>query len=111
MQLNVNGGRALLHAKEYLRPAMARGNLRVETGVLATRIVIEQGRAVAVEALQDGRPVTFRGRGESVCSAGALETPKLLMLSGIGDTASRCARSASLSRSTAQASGGTCRTI
>ncbi len=39
---------------------MARGNLRVETGVLATRIVIEQGRAVAVEALQDGRPVTFR---------------------------------------------------
>ena len=85
VQLNVNGGRRSSTAKEYLRPAMARGNLRVETGVLATRIVVEQGRAVAVEAVQDGRSVTFRAAREIVCSAGALETPKLLMLSGIGD--------------------------
>ncbi len=74
-------------AKEYLRPAMGRANLRVETGVLATRIVVEAGRAVAVEALQNGQPVTFRAAREIVCSAGAIETPKLLMLSGIGDAA------------------------
>jgi choline dehydrogenase len=66
---------------------MTRANLRVETGVLATRIVVESGRAVAVEALHNGQPVTFRGSREIVCSAGAIETPKLLMLSGIGDGA------------------------
>ncbi len=87
VQLNVNGGRRSSTAKEYLHPAMARGNLRVETGVLATRIVVEGGRAVAVEARQDGQPVTFRAAREIVCSAGAIETPKLLMLSGIGDGA------------------------
>ena len=87
VQLNVNGGTRSSTAKEYLRPAMARGNLRVETGVLATRIVVENGRAVAVEALQDGRPVTFAAAREIICSAGAIETPKLLMLSGIGDGA------------------------
>ena len=87
VQLNVNGGRRSSTAREYLRPAMRRPNLRVETGVLATRIVVEDGRAVAVEALRDGRPVTFRAAREIVCSAGAIETPKLLMLSGIGDGA------------------------
>jgi choline dehydrogenase len=87
VQLNVNGGRRSSTAKEYLRPAMKRANLRVETGVLATRIVVEAGRAVAVEALQNGQPVTFRAAREIVCSAGAIETPKLLMLSGIGDGA------------------------
>ncbi len=87
VQLNVNGGRRSSTAKEYLRPAMSRGNLRVETGVLATRIVVENGRATAVEAIQDGQPVTFRAAREIVCSAGAIETPKLLMLSGIGDGA------------------------
>ena len=59
--------------------------------MLATRIVVEAGRAVAVEALQDGQPVTFRAAREIVCSAGAIETPKLLMLSGIGE-APRCRR-------------------
>jgi choline dehydrogenase len=87
VQLNIRGGRRSSTAKEYLRPAMARGNLRVETGVLATRIVIAEGRAVAVEALRNGQPVTFHARREIVCAAGAIETPKLLMLSGIGDGA------------------------
>jgi len=86
-QLNINGGRRSSTAREYLRPAMARGNLRVETGVLVRRILVENGRAIAVEATQGGRPVTFRAAREIVCSAGALETPKLLMLSGIGDGA------------------------
>ncbi|MBR0652940.1 choline dehydrogenase [Roseomonas terrae] len=87
VQLNVNGGRRSSTAKEYLRPAMKRGNLRVETGVLATRILVEDGRATAVEARQNGQPVIFRAAREIVCSAGAIETPKLLMLSGIGDGA------------------------
>ncbi len=87
VQLNVKGGARSSTAKEYLRPAMARGNLRVETGVLATRILIEGGRAIGVEARQNGQAVTFAARREVVCSAGAIETPKLLMLSGIGDGA------------------------
>lgn len=87
VQLNVNGGRRSSTAKEYLHPAMARGNLRVATGVLVRRIMVEGGRAVAVEAQRDGKPVTFRAAREIVCSAGAIETPKLLMLSGIGDGA------------------------
>jgi choline dehydrogenase len=87
VQLNVNGGARSSTAREYLRPVMRRANLRVETGVTATRILVQDGRAVAVEALQDGRPVTFRAAREVVCSAGAIETPKLLMLSGIGDGA------------------------
>ncbi len=87
VQLNINGGKRSSTAKEYLRPAMARGNPRVETGVLARRIVVQDGRAVAVEATQNGQPVTFRAGREIVCSAGAIETPKLLMLSGIGDGA------------------------
>lgn len=87
VQLNVNGGTRSSTAKEYLRPAMARGNLRVETGVLASRIVVENGRAVAVEAQRNGQPVTLRAAREIVCSSGAIETPKLLMLSGIGDGA------------------------
>ncbi|MFN6956472.1 MAG: GMC family oxidoreductase [Acetobacteraceae bacterium] len=98
VQLNVNGGRRSSTAREYLRPSMGRGNLRVETGVLARRIVVQDGRAVAVEAERDGEPLLFRAAREIVCCAGAIETPKLLMLSGIGDGAALHAMGIPLAR-------------
>jgi choline dehydrogenase len=70
----------------FLYPAMARKNLTVETSVRATRIVVENGRAVGAEILRQGsaRPETVRARREVIVSAGAISSPKLLLLSGIG---------------------------
>jgi len=83
IQLNVDGRWRSSSARTYLRPAMARPNLEVRTGIQAHRLVFEEGRAVAVETAQ-GR---FNATRSIVVSAGAIETPKLLMLSGIGDGA------------------------
>ncbi len=73
-------------AHAYLYPALARGNIRLEPGARVTRILIEGGRAVGVEYLPAGSTRTERlmAEGEVILSAGAINTPKLLMLSGIG---------------------------
>ncbi len=68
----------------YLRPAMARSNLTVRTRALATRVVLESGRAVGVDCGRRGRPERIRAAREVIVSAGAIGSPKLLMLSGIG---------------------------
>jgi choline dehydrogenase len=81
VQLNVSGGLRSSSARTYLRPAMRRPNLEVRTGIAVHRILFEQGRAVGVETAQG----VFRAAREIVLSAGAIETPKLLLLSGIGD--------------------------
>lgn len=65
----------------YLAPALHRGNLRVETGAQVLRVVVDQGRAVGVELA--GRGV-IRAEREVIVSSGAIGTPRLLMLSGIG---------------------------
>jgi choline dehydrogenase len=82
-QLNVDGRFRSSSARGYLRPAMRRPNLEVRTGIAAHRLVFEGGRAVGVETSAG----LFRARREIVVSCGAIETPKLLMLSGIGDGA------------------------
>jgi choline dehydrogenase len=61
-----------------------RKNLSVLSRTLVRRIVFEGKRAVGLEVVQDGRPRTLRARREVILCAGALETPKLLMLSGVG---------------------------
>jgi choline dehydrogenase-like flavoprotein len=72
-------------AVAYLRPARARPNLTVRTGVLATWIVVEQGRAVGVDYVAErGGPQHARAGREVLVSAGAVGSPKLLLLSGIG---------------------------
>ncbi|WP_426959392.1 GMC family oxidoreductase [Muricoccus radiodurans] len=81
VQLNVGSGFRASSARRYLHPAMRRPNLRVRTGISVQRIVFEGNRAVAVQTAEG----TFRAAREIILSAGALETPKLLMLSGIGD--------------------------
>jgi choline dehydrogenase len=69
----------------FLRPAMRRGNLDVRTNAQVLRILIEDGRACGVEYLQDGLRRQVMARREVIVSAGAINTPKLLQLSGIGD--------------------------
>ncbi|WP_239806196.1 GMC family oxidoreductase [Croceicoccus hydrothermalis] len=82
---NIKAGVRQSAATTFLEPARARPNLRVVTGALAQRIVMEEGRAVAVEAHIDGKPARFDCAGEIVVSAGAMESPLLLQRSGIGD--------------------------
>ena len=83
-QLNVRRGRRCSAATAYLNPARRRANLRVETRAHATAIVTEGGRAVAVTFLQDGITRTARASGEIIVAAGAIGSPQLLQLSGIG---------------------------
>ncbi|WP_018412164.1 GMC family oxidoreductase [Methyloversatilis thermotolerans] len=68
----------------FLKPAMARKNLTVLTEAPVTRVLVENGRCIGVEYLHAGKPRTVRADREVVLSAGAIDTPRILMLSGIG---------------------------
>ena len=83
MDMTVHRGRRWSAAAAYLRPAMGRRNLRVMVGALATRVVIERGRATAVEFRHRGSLHRVRAR-EITLSGGAINSPQLLLLSGIG---------------------------
>ena len=83
---NIYRGRRLSAARAYLHPVMHRANLTVRTRVLVTRILFERGRGVGVEYLRGGRTETVRA-GEVICCGGAINSPQLLQLSGIGRTA------------------------
>ena len=72
-------------ADAYLKPAMERKNLSVLTGATATRIVFDGTRAVGVEYQRDGESCVANARREVVLCGGAVNSPQLLMLSGIGD--------------------------
>jgi choline dehydrogenase len=80
-------GRRASTARAYLTPALKRSNLTVLSGAQATRVLIEDKRAVGVELSQDGRLSQVRARKEVVLSGGAYNSPQLLMLSGIGPAA------------------------
>jgi choline dehydrogenase/4-pyridoxate dehydrogenase len=83
-QMTIRAGRRCSAAVAYLRPALARGNLTVATNALATRIVLEGGRAVGVEYLTGGERITVRAEREVILAGGVINSPQLLMLSGIG---------------------------
>jgi choline dehydrogenase-like flavoprotein len=68
----------------YLRPALKRPNLTLMTGVLVRRLVIEGNRAVGVEYSTGGAPEVVRATSEVIVTSGAIGSPKLMMLSGIG---------------------------
>jgi choline dehydrogenase len=68
----------------YLRPVLHRPNLSLEVGSLVTRLLIERGRCTGVSYLRHGAPVQARASGEVIVCAGAVGSPQLLMLSGIG---------------------------
>jgi choline dehydrogenase len=83
-QLTVKSGRRLSAARAFLRPAMKRSNLRVETHALATRLIFEGKRAIGVEYLRAGETRrAFAGR-DVIVAAGAVNSVQLLQLSGIG---------------------------
>jgi choline dehydrogenase len=86
-QLNIKGGTRCSAAVAYLHPAMGRPNLRVETQALVSRILFEGRRAVGVEFIQRGQIRTARANGEVVLAGGAINSPQLLQLSGVGPAA------------------------
>ena len=82
-QLTVKDGERFGTGKAFLRPVLERPNLTLRSGVLATRVLIEQGRAVGVEFLDRGRAETVHA-GEIVLSSGSIGSAQLLLLSGVG---------------------------
>jgi choline dehydrogenase len=83
-QLTMRDGRRCSAALAFLAPARARGNLTVITGAHVERVVFEGRRAVAVRVRRGGRVEELRAAREIVLAAGAVGSPHLLMLSGIG---------------------------
>ncbi|MDH4065276.1 MAG: FAD-dependent oxidoreductase [Acidobacteriota bacterium] len=83
-QKNILDDRRHSAATAFLAPALARPNLDVRTGCRATRLLVEGGRVVGVEYQRDGQRETVRAAREVVLSGGVIDSPKLLMLSGIG---------------------------
>jgi choline dehydrogenase/4-pyridoxate dehydrogenase len=84
-QNTIRAGRRCSAAVAYLRPALARANLKVETHALATRVLLERDRAVGVEYRRHGKLRTARAAREVILCGGVINSPHLLMLSGIGD--------------------------
>ncbi len=83
MEQTVWQGRRWSAANAYLKPALRRENCRI-IRALARRIVIENGRAVGVEVTRGGKVGVLRARREVIIAASSINSPKLLMLSGIG---------------------------
>jgi len=81
---NIHRGRRLSAARAYLRPAMRRNNLEVRTRVLVTRVLFDGNRAVGVEYRRGSGPVRRVRAGEVILCGGAINTPQLLQLSGVG---------------------------
>ncbi|MEJ6392095.1 choline dehydrogenase [Gymnodinialimonas sp. 2305UL16-5] len=86
MEQTVWSGRRWSAANAYLRPALKRPNCQILHG-LAQRVVIEEGRATGVELRQGGQTQIIRANREVIVAASAINSPKLLMLSGIGPAA------------------------
>ncbi len=85
-QATLKDGRRWSSARAFLDPAKARANLTIMTDMLVTRVLIDKGRARGIECLDaQGKTVTLTCQREVVLSGGAINSPQLLMLSGIGD--------------------------
>ncbi|HXE79231.1 MAG TPA: GMC family oxidoreductase N-terminal domain-containing protein [Vicinamibacterales bacterium] len=83
-QKNILDGRRHSVAAAFLVPALGRPNLTVHTGSLVTRIVLARGRARGIEYVRGGRVERVHAAREVILCAGAIDSPKLLLLSGIG---------------------------
>ena len=82
--INAGNGRRMSAATAYLEPVAGRPNLTILTNALALRVTMDGTRASGVDALIDGEPVHIAVEREIILSAGAIKTPQILMLSGIG---------------------------
>ena len=83
-QTTTRGGKRGSVVVAYLKPAMKRANLTVKTDVTVLRIIIEKSRAIGVEIIEGGQVKRLDAQTEVIITAGAIGSPKLLMLSGIG---------------------------
>lgn len=84
MDMTVRDGRRCSTANAYLKPALKRQNLELRMHALTTRVLLEGKRATGVEYRHGGQTYTVQARREVILSASAFNSPKLLMLSGIG---------------------------
>lgn len=84
VQKNIREGRRHSAAAAYLVPVLGRSNLDVRTGAQVVRLVVEGRRVTGVEYVRNGTREIVRARRDVVLSAGAVDSPRLLMLSGIG---------------------------
>jgi choline dehydrogenase len=85
--LRIRGGRRVNLPQDYLYPALRRPNLTVLTGAEATSLAMDGTRVTGVSFIKDGQLRTVQASRRVILSAGAINTPKILMLSGIGDEA------------------------
>lgn len=83
-QVNQDRGRRVSAADAWLAPVRQRPNLRVETGVLVTGLLLEGRRVTGLRAEREGVGLQIRAEREVILAAGAIQTPQLLELSGIG---------------------------
>ncbi|ALH82785.1 GMC family oxidoreductase [Sphingopyxis macrogoltabida] len=83
-QVTQKAGERWSAARAYVEPLRAHGNFAVRTGALVERIVVEDGRATGVVIRRGSKRETLRARGGVILSAGAFNSPQILMLSGIG---------------------------
>jgi choline dehydrogenase-like flavoprotein len=83
----IRAGRRETTARAFLRPALARGNVTLLTEALVLRVIVEQGRAVGVAYERAGQQHEVRAAREVILSAGTLQSPQILQLSGIGAAA------------------------
>jgi choline dehydrogenase len=84
-QINTRNGRRASTANEYLRPALRRGGVKLVTQALATRVLFEGRRAVGIEYSRGGQIHQVLARREVILTSGAINSPQLLQLSGVGD--------------------------
>jgi choline dehydrogenase len=82
--VNQKRGRRWSAARGFLNPVRARGNLRIELNVMVERLIIEKGRASGVRFRRNGENFEVRTQGEVILAAGAIGSPQLLSVSGIG---------------------------
>ena len=87
-QVTQKGGRRMSAARAFIKPAKHRSNLRIVTNAVAGKISVEQKRARSIEYTVKGKRSIITASSEIILSAGSLVSPKLLLLSGIGDAVS-----------------------
>ncbi|SAL32186.1 glucose-methanol-choline oxidoreductase [Caballeronia cordobensis] len=85
--LNARKGERSSSSFEYLHPVLGRMNLRVERNVSVSRVMFDGKRATGVAATRNGEALRFRAKREVILSAGAVDSPKLMQLSGLGERA------------------------
>ncbi|MEI6767520.1 MAG: GMC family oxidoreductase N-terminal domain-containing protein [Betaproteobacteria bacterium] len=85
MQTTIHKGKRWSAASAYLYPSIARGNVDVMTHVSVNKVKIKNGRAIGVEVHVKGDTQTFFATQEVILSAGVINSPQLLMLSGVGE--------------------------